>query len=157
MRSNAQEIQKKIVSSEEISSIFESIRKSGKTMAMCHGVFDLVHPGHIAHFEAAMKIADILVVSITADKFVNKGPGRPLFTEEIRANSIAALVYVDYVVVSNSATALEMISSVKPNFYVKGSDYSNESEDVTGMISKERAEVELHGGELVFTDELTSK
>lgn len=156
MMSNAQEIQKKIVSSEKINSIFETIRKSGKTVAMCHGVFDLVHPGHIAHFEAAMKFADLLVVSITADKFVNKGPGRPLFTQEVRANSIAALVYVDYVVVSNSATALEMISIVKPNYYVKGSDYSNESEDVTGMISKERAEVELHGGELVFTDELTS-
>ena len=60
-------------------------KKNGKKVVMCHGVFDLLHLGHIKHFEKAKSLGDILVVSITADKFVNKGPGRPAFNESDRA------------------------------------------------------------------------
>jgi rfaE bifunctional protein nucleotidyltransferase chain/domain len=146
----------KLLTPESSVVIVNELRASGKTIAMCHGVFDLVHPGHIQHFSAAKKLVDILIVSITADEFVNKGPGRPLFDQNIRLASLSALVDVDYVIISNSSTAIHVIDLVKPNLYIKGYDYSNEDNDVTGMISLERQSVEKHGGKMHFTNEMTS-
>lgn len=147
---------KKLLTLESDEIILDELRSSGKTIALCHGVFDLIHPGHIQHFSAAKKLVDVLVVSITADEFVNKGPGRPLFDQETRIATLSALVDVDYVAISNSATAIEIIERIKPNLYIKGSDYSNEEQDVTGMISLERQSVEKHGGKIHFTNEITS-
>jgi len=147
---------KKLLTLESNDSILDELRISGKTIALCHGVFDLIHPGHIQHFSAAKKLVDILVVSITADEFVNKGPGRPLFDQETRIASLSALVDVDYVAISYSPTAIQVIDHIKPDLYIKGSDYSNEEDDVTGMISLERQHVEKHGGKIHFTNEITS-
>src|SRR5438552_1316084 len=85
-----------------------------------HGVFDVLHAGHLAYLESAKSYGDILVVTITADEFVNKGPGRPHFNGLIRANMIAALEIVDYVAISNFPTAVPLIETIRPNFYVKG-------------------------------------
>jgi rfaE bifunctional protein nucleotidyltransferase chain/domain len=126
------------------------------SIALCHGVFDLLHPGHIHHFNAASELAEVLIVSITADKYVNKGPGRPLFNQYIRAQTLAAIENIDYVVICENTTAVEVIEEIKPNFYIKGLDYLSESEDVTGMIKSERLAVEKYGGKIHFTDELTS-
>jgi rfaE bifunctional protein kinase chain/domain/rfaE bifunctional protein nucleotidyltransferase chain/domain len=147
---------KKLLTLENDEIILEEIRSSGKTMALCHGVFDLIHPGHIQHFSAAKKLVDVLIVSITADEFVNKGPGRPLFDQETRIASLSALVDVDYVAISYSPTAIQVIDQIKPDLYIKGSDYSNEDDDVTGMISLERQHVEQNGGKIHFTNEITS-
>ncbi|HEY4798613.1 MAG TPA: adenylyltransferase/cytidyltransferase family protein, partial [Bacteroidia bacterium] len=65
---------KKIISLEELGQITARLKKQGKTIAHCHGCFDLMHPGHIKHFEAAKELADVLVVTLTPDRFVNKGP-----------------------------------------------------------------------------------
>jgi rfaE bifunctional protein kinase chain/domain/rfaE bifunctional protein nucleotidyltransferase chain/domain len=147
---------KKLLTLENDEIILDEIRSSGKTMALCHGVFDLIHPGHIQHFSAAKKLVDVLIVSITADEFVNKGPGRPLFDQETRIASLSALVDVDYVAISYSPTAIQVIDQIKPDLYIKGSDYSNEDDDVTGMISLERQHVEKNGGKIHFTNEITS-
>lgn len=147
---------RKLLTLENGGEILNGLRASGKTIALCHGVFDLIHPGHIQHFVAAKKTADVLIVSITADKFVNKGPGRPLFDQEVRLASLAAFVDIDFVAISHSSTAIEIINQIKPDCYVKGADYANESDDLTGMISLEREAVEQHGGKIHFTNELTS-
>lgn len=147
---------KKLLTLEGNDSILDELRISGKTIALCHGVFDLIHPGHIQHFSAAKKLVDVLIVSITADEFVNKGPGRPLFNQETRIASLSALVDVDYVAISNSPTAIQVIDCIKPDLYIKGSDYSNEEDDITGMISLERQHVERYGGKIHFTNEITS-
>jgi len=147
---------KKLLTLESDEVILDELRSSGKTIALCHGVFDLIHPGHIQHFSAAKKLVDVLIVSITADEFVNKGPGRPLFDQETRIASLSALVDVDYVAISYSPTAIQIIELIKPDLYIKGSDYLNEEEDVTGMISLERQYVEKHGGKIHFTNEITS-
>ncbi|NDB86889.1 MAG: cytidyltransferase, partial [Alphaproteobacteria bacterium] len=89
-------------------------RFQGLRVGLSHGVFDLVHPGHIQHFIAAKKQVDILIVSITADEFVNKGPGRPIFSEDIRLSTLAALEAVDYVTISRQKTAERIISILKP-------------------------------------------
>lgn len=147
---------KKLLTLESDTEILRELRASGKTVALCHGVFDLIHPGHIQHFSASKKLVDVLIVSITADKFVNKGPGRPLFDQKTRLASLSALVDVDYVVISYSPTAIQVIEHIKPDLYIKGSDYLNEDDDITGMISLERQSVEKHGGKIHFTNEITS-
>lgn len=126
-----------------------------KKIIHCHGVFDVLHAGHLAYFESAKSLGDILVVTITADKFVNKGPGRPYFAESIRAKMLAGLECVDYVVISHSKTAVDAILELGPDYYVKGPDYRDYSKDITKEIYNEESAVKLCGGSMAFTDDDT--
>ena len=144
-------MKKKIYKLLELSKIISLLKKKNKKVALCHGVFDLLHPGHIHHFNEAKKKSDILVVSITADKEVLKGPGKPYFKEKLRMTSLSSLEVVDYVVLSKNKSAINTIKQIKPNYYVKGSDYKNFNDDITGKIDKEKNEVEKNGGKLIFT------
>ena len=142
----------KIVSKEEFRrDIRPGLKKENKKIVLCHGVFDLVHPGHIIHLEQAKAMGDVLVVSITATEYVRKGPGRPYFNDEMRLKFLAALSCVDYVLLSEGYTVDDIVDAVEPDFYVKGSEYADESADVTGKIREERELVERHGGKLRFT------
>lgn len=145
----------KIKSIGELAEIAKEIRKNGQTIALCHGVFDLIHFGHLRHIEMARKEADVLMVTVTADQYVNKGPGRPIFPETMRAEMLGAIEAVDYVGIDYSPSAESAISAIKPNVYLKGSDYENANDDLTGKIGLERETVERHGGRLVFTKDLT--
>ena len=145
----------KIVPVERLGSIAAEARQAGHAVVLCHGVFDLLHMGHVRHLEAARRYGDILIVTITADLFVNKGPGRPVFNQQLRAELLSALEYVDYVGINHAADAVTIIRSVRPTTYVKGSDYENSDADVTGKIALEREAVEQNGGKLVFTDGIT--
>ena len=131
------DINHKIKSLGELAEITARLRAEGKTVAQCHGCFDLMHPGHIKHFEAASKVADVLIVTLTPDRFVNKGPSRPVFSERLRAEAIAALGSADYVIINDSPTAVEAIEKIKPSFYVKGSEYKSVENDITGKITDE--------------------
>lgn len=122
---------------------------------LCHGCFDVLHYGHLKHLQAARRYGDRLVVSLTADAFVNKGPSRPYFSAEKRAEMLKALGIVDQVTITHHQTAIPAIREVKPAYYVKGADYRDPTQDVTGEIANEKAEVERWGGKLVFTDEET--
>jgi len=132
-----------------------SLRVQGHNVVHCHGVFDLLHPGHLAHLQEAKAQGDLLVVTLTPDHLVNKGPGRPVFTESQRAAMLSALEIVDFVAVATSATAVEAINLLKPDVFVKGPDYEIESDDLTGNISIERAAVEAIGGQIYFTQSPT--
>ena len=90
---------------------------------MCHGVFDLIHIGHIKHFRSAKKFGDILVVSLTPDKHVNKGPGRPIFSEKLRTEFLQNISIIDHIVLNNLPTAVNVINNLKPDVYCKGPDY----------------------------------
>lgn len=141
----------KIITQLEFEQVRETFRRQGKTVAHCHGVFDLLHPGHIAYLEEAKSIADILVVTVTAAVYVNRGPGRPFFTDALRMQSLAALSCVDYVLLVDAPTAIEIIDIVQPNYYVKGQEYAVSSDDVTGNIVPEVEKVRHHGGDVYFT------
>lgn len=142
----------KIVSKEQFKTEIKlELERQGKTIALCHGVFDLVHPGHIIHLEQAKEMADVLVVSITAAKYVRKGPGRPCFDDDMRMKFLAALECVDYVMLSEGYTVDDIIEAVEPDIYVKGEEYAKAEDDITGKISEEKALVEAHGGRLGFT------
>lgn len=144
----------KIKSLKEIGDVLEKERKMGARIVQCHGVFDLLHPGHFRHFKIAKRQGDKLVVTVTPDRFVNKGPGRPVFAETLRLESLAALEDIDYVVLNDSPDAVSAIEKIKPAFYVKGNEYSNPADDVTGKISEEAKAVESIGGSIFYTDDI---
>src|SRR5688572_21710492 len=122
---------------DELSQALAPLRASGKKIVHCHGVFDLLHIGHIKHLQAARKIGDLLVVTITPDRFVNKGPHRPAFPERLRAEALASLVCVDFVAINQWPTAVETISRIKPTFYVKGMVKESGKRDHTDAIDHE--------------------
>ena len=148
-------MQNKLINTANFNKVKKKIKK--KKIILCHGVFDLLHAGHLDYFESAKKFGDILIVSITSDKFVNKGPGRPYFDEKKRIRMIQSLEIVDYVYLNNYLTAENVIEKFKPSFYVKGPDYKNNKEDVTKNIYKETRLVKKFNGKIVYTtDEVNS-
>lgn len=128
------------------------LKKAGNTVGLCHGGFDLLHPGHIKHIESAAKLCDFLFVSVTSDKFVasRKGKGRPIFPEALRAYSVASIQYVDYVVISDFELATYVVEKLKPSYYIKGPDYANKS---TLGITAERAKIKMLNGEIKYTSD----
>ncbi len=143
-----------VLSIDELAATCARLRREGKSIAHCHGAFDLLHPGHIRHLQAAARKADVLVVTVTEDRYIKKGPGRPVYNERVRAESLAALSAVDYVATSPWPTGVETIELLTPDFYVKGQDYRDRADDSTGPIVDEKRAVERCGGRLVFTDEV---
>lgn len=133
--------------------VAKEAREGGKKVVLCHGVFDLMHPGHVLHFKAARQHGDLLVVTITPDRFARKAPGRPVFPQRLRMETIAALEVVDFVALNEWPTAVETIHHLKPHVYAKGSDYADAASDVTGNISKEETAVREVGGSIIFTTE----
>ncbi|MNI62912.1 Bifunctional protein HldE [compost metagenome] len=133
----------------ELQDVVGDYRSKGLVVGLCHGCFDIVHPGHIYHLKRARTMVDRLFVSITADSFVNKGPDRPVFPDCKRAEFIASIRYCDHVIISNMPTAECMIKTLRPDIYFKGADYSTGS-DV--RLQAERTLVESAGGRMVLTD-----
>jgi len=146
-----------IVELHEIPSNIELWRREGDNIIHCHGCFDLLHIGHLNYFKEAKEKGEsefgrngsILVVTITPDQFVNKGPNRPIFTAQQRAEMVAELDCVDYVAINNSPSAVESIKIIKPDYYVKGADYKNSADAV---LQLEKEAVESVGGKLIFTE-----
>lgn len=138
---------KKIIKSNNIDKFFRKIKKT-KKIVHCHGVFDLVHPGHLRHFTFCKSKADILVVSLTADKFIRKGLYRPLVPEQLRAANLAALEIVDYVIIDAFKFPYNLIKKLKPNFFAKGLEYSKNKNPLT---KEEKTAVEKVGGKMIFS------
>lgn len=141
----------KLVSKKEFFTIRESLKKEHKSIVLCHGVFDLLHVGHIHHFEEAKKYGDVLVVSVTASDWVRKGPDRPYFDDEQRTYFLSSINTIDYVMLSEGYTVEDIVDVVRPDIYVKGEEYQDAQNDVTGKIDEERKLVERYGGKLCFT------
>jgi rfaE bifunctional protein kinase chain/domain len=140
---------RKIKTVEELkAAIGERPRK--KTVVMCHGVFDLVHPGHIRHLVYAKEKADILVASLTADAHISKANYRPFVPQDLRAINLAALEMVDYVVIDPNPTPLDHIAFLKPDFFAKGYEYGN-SGSINPKTQEEIDVLRTYGGEVLFT------
>ena len=103
----------------KLSEITNKLKKSGKKIGLCHGVFDIIHAGHIRHFEDVKKNCDILVVTVTDDNHVLKGPNRPINNHFLRAKVLESLKFVDYIAINYTADATNPIKLLKPNFYFK--------------------------------------
>ncbi len=148
-------IKKKILTLESLKKTSSENKKNKKKIIHCHGTFDLLHAGHYRHFQDSKNLGDILFVTITADKYINKGPSRPIFNQYLRAEMIASLSYVDYVGVIEEPSAMSAIRAIRPDIYVKGIDYKDKSKDITKKILNEENEVKKYGGVLSFTDNVT--
>ncbi len=116
---------------------------------MCHGVFDVVHPGHMRHLLYAKNKADILICSLTADKHITKGAHRPHVPQELRAANLAAYEMVDYVVIDPNAKPLTNIGIIQPDFFAKGFEYT--ASGMPAKTAEESAIVEAYGGQMIFT------
>mgnify|MGYP001408793413 CR=1 FL=1 len=145
----------KIYTLKSLTKIIQKEKKKSKIIVLCHGVFDLLHVGHIKHLKKAKEQGDKLVVTITSDKYVNKGPGRPIFNQILRSEALAAIDSVDYVAINDAATAVHPIKTIKPNIYCKGKDYKNINDDITGEIKNELKELKKVKGKILFTEEMT--
>jgi rfaE bifunctional protein nucleotidyltransferase chain/domain len=144
----------KVHTLESLAAVLERHRAEGRRVVHCHGVFDLLHVGHVRHFEQARKLGDLLVVTLTPDRFVNKGINRPAFTEALRAEVLASLGCVDYVAINRWPTAVETIHLLRPHLFVKGSEFRN-LQDTIGHVSKEGEAIRAVGGEIAFTEDIT--
>ncbi len=145
----------KIKSLDELKDIISSLKDNGQKIIHCHGVFDLLHIGHIKHFEEAKRFGDYLIVTITPDEFVNKGPNRPAFSTNLRLEVLAALESITYVAVNKWPNAVETIKLLKPDIYCKGPDYKNHFDDLTGKIDDETKAVSSIGGKIKYTEDIT--
>jgi rfaE bifunctional protein kinase chain/domain/rfaE bifunctional protein nucleotidyltransferase chain/domain len=145
----------KVLDPAVLSERLAELRAQGKTIVQAHGVFDLLHIGHIRHLQEAKSFGDVLVVSLTEDRHVNKGPHRPAFPEGLRAEAIAALDAVDFVTISRYPSAVEMIALIRPSVYVKGPDYREPADDVSGGILREENAVKAAGGAIRITEDIT--
>tara|TARA_B100001123_G_C15339286_1_gene1034093 strand:+ start:2884 stop:4452 length:1569 start_codon:yes stop_codon:yes gene_type:complete len=138
----------KIKTVEQLSEIIGA-RPREKSVIMCHGTFDVVHPGHVRHLLYAKTKADILVASLTADEHVEKANFRPYVPEELRAMNLAALEMVDYVIIDRQATPLQNLGIIQPDYFAKGYEYSS-----NGVNPKTQEEIEVldrYGGQVIFT------
>jgi len=138
----------KIKKVEELQQIINKT-KNNKKIVLCHGTFDIVHPGHIRHLMYAKEKGDILIASLTADKFITKKKDGPFIPEELRARNLAALEIVDYVVIDYNEKPIENILVLKPDYFLKGFEYSRD-----GIHPKTKKEIEVvssYGGEVIFS------
>jgi rfaE bifunctional protein kinase chain/domain len=138
----------KIKSPQELSQIFGPHPREKKAI-MCHGTFDVVHPGHIRHLLYAKTKADVLIASLTSDEHIKKGNLRPYVPEDLRAINLAALEMVDYVVIDRNATPIENLGIIKPDYFAKGYEYTAGS--VHPKTQEEIDVLDSYGGEMIFT------
>ena len=144
----SKDISDKVVPFDELGRLRRDLR--GKKIVQCHGAFDLVHVGHLIHFEEAKAQGDVLVVTITADKFITKKRG-VTFPEHYRAHQVAALAIVDYVALVPEPTALSAVQALEPDVYVKGPEYQDLALDKSRSVFHEMRALERFGGRMYFT------
>ena len=146
---------RKIVDAAALSQSLDALRTAGKTVVQCHGCFDIVHPGHIRYLQFARGLGDVLVVSLTGDGSVGKGPDRPYIPQDLRAENLAALECVDWVVVDTHPTACELLDTLRPDVYVKGREYASATDErfrrECEIVARYGGRVVFHSGDVVFS------
>jgi rfaE bifunctional protein kinase chain/domain len=140
----------KILNSKKLDQLIKKLKKNKKKIVMCHGTFDLVHPGHIRHLFYAKSKGDVLIVSITGDKFVTKQSKGTYVPEDLRIRNLAALELVDYTFIDYNFKPLSLISKIKPNYFVKGYEY-NLDKTLNSNTLEEKLLVEKFGGKIIFS------
>jgi rfaE bifunctional protein kinase chain/domain len=138
----------KVKTAEELAALLGKPPRQRKVI-MCHGTFDIVHPGHVRHLLYAKSKADLLVASLTADQHISKANMRPYVPQELRAFNLAALECVDYVVIDPEAKPLKNLGIIQPDYFAKGYEYNKDG--LNPASAEEKAVVEGYGGEMLFT------
>ncbi len=123
MREVGPSVKYKIFPLHELVKKLDGLRREGKTIVQSHGVFDLVHPGIINHLEQAKKQGDVLVVTVIKDKDVRRGPGRPVFPDNLRVENVASLAQVDFTCAVDDEIPFECVKVINPDVFAKGQAY----------------------------------
>lgn len=140
---------RKVCGLDRLGSIADDCRERGQRIVLCHGAFDIVHPGHLRYLQFARQQGDVLVVSLTGDDAIEKTDGtRPYLTQDLRAESLAALEFVDHVVIVDGPTAEPVIRALRPGLYIKGKEYEGSTHP--GFVA-ERELVESFGGRVLYS------
>ncbi|WP_218048706.1 adenylyltransferase/cytidyltransferase family protein, partial [Curvivirga aplysinae] len=139
----------KIIESDQAKEIIGKFPRKDNIVVMCHGTFDLVHPGHIRHLIWAKEHGATLIVSITSDRNVHKGEGRPYVPQDLRAVNLAALEIVDYVIIDHNEEPIENILKIQPDIFVKGYEYS--ATELNPKTQRELDALTTYGGKFVFS------
>jgi rfaE bifunctional protein nucleotidyltransferase chain/domain len=136
---------KKIIDINEIENLVKSLKKQDKKIVTTNGVFDILHIGHIRYLKEAKKLGDILIVAINSDSSTKKikGPKRPLNNENDRAEALASLECVDYVVIFNEENPIKILEIIKPDIHVKGGDYKPEEIIEKDVVTKNGGKVHI--------------
>lgn len=138
----------KIKTVDEIKKIIGPFPRQKKAI-MCHGVFDVVHPGHIRHLMYARSKGDVLIASLTCDAHIGKRNFRPFVTEDLRALNLAALDMVDFVIIDHEPTPLKSLAEIQPNYFAKGFEYVDQG--LNPKTQEEKDILDSYGGEIIFT------
>ncbi|MDD4599669.1 MAG: D-glycero-beta-D-manno-heptose 1-phosphate adenylyltransferase [Negativicutes bacterium] len=135
----------KIVKRNQLNQIILNIKAAGKTLVFTNGCFDILHVGHVRYLTAARELGDCLIVGLNSDESVRclKGPTRPINNEDDRAEVLAALSSVDYVILFGERTAESLIAEIKPDIYVKGGDYKVEELPEAKIITQYGGRIKL--------------
>ena len=146
---------KKLLNTNRISQTIAKLKAKNKKVVLCHGVFDFFQLGHLKYLKSAKSHGDFLIVSLTTDRFVKKGFNRPFYKENQRIELLSSIDLIDFIVLSDFHNGEKIIEKIKPDFYVKGPDYANNSKDITGNIYKEIKLVKKFGGKVIYTNDAT--
>ena len=139
----------KIVSFSNLKKIKNIYKKKNIKTVLAHGVFDVLHVGHILYFEEAKRNNEKLIVSITSDKYVNKGNGRPLFNINERIKMLSSIDCIDHIVISDSTSAVKIINALRPDYYIKGKDYIDSKLDIAKNLTAEINAIKATNGKFV--------
>lgn len=147
-------INKKIVKPDQLKKILKKKFKN-KIVGHCHGTFDIVHPGHIRHFIYAKQKSDILIASVTADKFITKKFDGTFLNEDLRARNLAAISIIDFVVIDYNEKPISLLKLIKPNYFLKGFEYSSTNNPKTleeiKILKKNKGEILFSPGDEVYS------
>jgi len=139
----------KIKTIEELRKVIKDLKNQNKKIVTTNGVFDILHLGHIKYLREAKKLGDVLIIALNSDSSVKqiKGPERPINSQEVRAETLAALEFVDYIIIFNETDPIKILSEIKPDIHVKGGDYK-----INQII--EREIVEKNNGKIILIPEI---
>lgn len=142
----------KIITRADIADIAKTIKAAGKNIVFTNGCFDILHAGHVRYLAGARALGDCLFVGLNSDKSVRvlKGPTRPINSQDDRAEVLAALAAVDYVVIFEETTAENLINEIKPDIYAKGGDYTVEELPESKIVA-------ANGGRIVLVPEVPGR
>jgi D-glycero-beta-D-manno-heptose 1-phosphate adenylyltransferase len=142
----------KLLDMAALAELVEELKNTKEKIVFTNGCFDIIHAGHVRYLQAARQLGDLLIVGLNSDSSVTllKGPTRPINNQEDRAEVLAALAAVDYVIIFGEQTAEKLIRVIKPNIYVKGGDY------VVAKLPESKV-IEESGGEIVIIPEVQGR
>lgn len=140
----------KIIDRAALPELIMELKRQKKVIVFTNGCFDILHVGHVRYLQAAKQLGDILVLGLNSDTSVQalKGPTRPINSENDRAEVLAGLTAVDYIIIFAEITAENLIATVQPDIYVKGGDYVVDELPEAGIVRK-------YGGKIVLVPEVS--